>query len=242
MDLDDTLYLERDYVRSGFSAVAEWVAARFSVDGFAERAYQCFLSGRRGDIFNAVLEELACPVQGGEIAEMVRVYRQHEPVISLLTDAAAFLEFCQGKFVMALLSDGSLDSQSRKVRALGIERFFAEVVLTARWPGFGKPDPRAFQLVEKRLGGGGMQFCYVADNVKKDFQAPLHLGWSTVRIRRNHGIYATLEPTEDAAPHFEITDLTDLQVLLEKDTSLHSLWGNQPQPIRDVVRDHKTSV
>ncbi len=241
MDLDDTLYLERDYVRSGFSAVAEWVATRFGLDGFAERAYQCFLSGRRGDIFNAVLEELGCPAPGGEIEEMVRVYRQHEPAIALLKDAAEFLEFCHGKFVLALLSDGPYDSQSRKLHALRIEPFFAEVVLTDRWPGFGKPDLRAFQLIEERLGGSGMQFCYVADNVKKDFQAPLRLGWSTVRVRRKHGIYENLEPAQDAVPHCEIADLSDLQILLEAQTSQRSL-GNQPQPVRDVVRDDKTPV
>jgi putative hydrolase of the HAD superfamily len=208
------LFLERDYVRSGFSAVGTWAAARFGVEGFADRAYRYFLAGRRGDIFDAVLDELGCKAQGSEIQQMLNVYRQHEPVISLLEDAAEFLEFCQGEFVLALISDGPFDSQSRKLRALQIERFFAEVVLTDRWPGAGKPDPLAFRLIEERLGGDGMQFCYVADNVKKDFQAPRRLGWSTVRVRREHGLYASLEPAQDAKPHYEISNLSELKHLL----------------------------
>lgn len=41
-DIDDTLYLERDYVRSGFRAVGEWARDRFGCDDFAARCWSRF--------------------------------------------------------------------------------------------------------------------------------------------------------------------------------------------------------
>ncbi|MGQ9635778.1 MAG: HAD family hydrolase, partial [Bryobacteraceae bacterium] len=57
-DLDDTLYLERDYVRSGFEAVGEWAKERLGIGDFTQRAWRWFQQGRRGDIFNQVLVEI----------------------------------------------------------------------------------------------------------------------------------------------------------------------------------------
>ena len=47
LDVDDTLYLERDYVRSGFEAVAEWCRDEWGVADVGERAWALFLGGRR---------------------------------------------------------------------------------------------------------------------------------------------------------------------------------------------------
>ena len=44
-DVDDTLYLERDYVRSGFRAVAERVRRDHGLEGFFEGAWDAFSSG-----------------------------------------------------------------------------------------------------------------------------------------------------------------------------------------------------
>ena len=37
-DLDDTLYLERDFVRSGFAAVDRWVSDRFAISGLLRQS------------------------------------------------------------------------------------------------------------------------------------------------------------------------------------------------------------
>ena len=57
-DLDDTLYLERDFVRSGFAAVGAWLATERGVRGFEACAWRLFEAGRRGDIFDRVLPRL----------------------------------------------------------------------------------------------------------------------------------------------------------------------------------------
>ena len=44
-DIDDTLYLERDYAFSGFEAVGRWVAARLQIVDFALRCRHNFVAG-----------------------------------------------------------------------------------------------------------------------------------------------------------------------------------------------------
>jgi len=78
-DLDDTLYPECDYVRSGFAAVDRWLREHRGVTGFSEIANAHFRGGRRGNIFDLSLEELGLPrdpalvsrITGVEGADMV---------------------------------------------------------------------------------------------------------------------------------------------------------------------------
>ena len=59
LDVDDTLYLERDYVRSGFRAVGQWAAEASSVwTESPSSAWQLFLEAGGAapitDAFDAV--------------------------------------------------------------------------------------------------------------------------------------------------------------------------------------------
>ena len=44
-DLDDTLYLERDYVYSGFQELDKFLKAKFKLDGFFETCKKIFDNG-----------------------------------------------------------------------------------------------------------------------------------------------------------------------------------------------------
>jgi putative hydrolase of the HAD superfamily len=214
LDLDDTLFLERDYVKSGFAAVESWVNAHFPVADFSRRAWQHFEQGRRGNIFDIVLAECNCHPSAEDIAAMISVYRRHDPIISLLPDAINFLTFCKDRFQMALITDGPAEAQRRKLKSLGVEQYFAVRVLTGERPGWSKPNVNAFRHVEERLGGQETHFCYIADNPQKDFHAPRCLGWTAIRIRREQGIYSALEAQSQAEPDCEIGDLGQLQSAL----------------------------
>ncbi len=142
-DVDDTLYLERDYVRSGFDAVGVWAAAELEVDGLGAAAWERFLAGRRGDVFDAVLQDLGIDPSPATIDAMVECYRSHRPRISVLSDAAALIERLHGQIALAAVTDGPLDSQRTKVEVLGVARWSELVVLTGEFgPGFGKPHPQ----------------------------------------------------------------------------------------------------
>ncbi|WP_426170239.1 HAD family hydrolase [Sandarakinorhabdus sp. DWP1-3-1] len=186
-DLDDTLYLERDFVSSGFAAVAAWLRDRQGVEGFAARAEKVFAAGERRHVFNVVLRQLGLPAT--LVADMVDVYRDHVPTIALAADAARFL--ARDGRRRALVSDGYLRTQANKVAALGLEDAgFAPIVLTDRWGrACWKPHRRGFDHVAAHFGVTGAEMVYVADNPAKDFVAPRALGWHSVQIVRQAGIH-----------------------------------------------------
>ena len=207
-DVDDTLYLERDYVRSGFWAVDRWARVHLGVAGVFERAWERFESGHRRTIFDEVVAELS--LDPASIGTMVEVYRSHDPEISLLADSMAALETAASNGApIAVVTDGPAASQWGKVRALGLDRWASLTVVTADLgPGRGKPHPAAFELVQDRLGHCGPDCAYVADNPAKDFAAPAALGWRTVRVRR----VGSLHEHQPSGPLVgaELADLVDL--------------------------------
>jgi len=212
-DLDDTLYLERGYVKSGFNAAGRYLEDRCGLQGFASVAWREFEMGSRGDIFNRAFSMLGCEVEDSLIRDLVEVYRTHKPLISLEDDARDCLEGMVGAIALALISDGPMASQRAKVDALEIDRWIPITILTADLgPGMGKPHPRAFEMVEKQTGCSGRNCVYVADNPAKDFQGPRKLGWRTVRCRRPQGLHA--EVVDDGPMDWSVPNLSGLPKIL----------------------------
>ncbi len=208
-DVDDTLYLERDYVRSGFDSVGAWLQRDSGVVGFSDEAWRIFRAGGRGNVFDLALAALGVPASDFLVHQLVRVYRSHEPRIELLPDAQACLQALHDRTTMAVVTDGPAESQRAKVRALRLEEWMHTLVCTAELgEGRSKPNPLAFEIIEKRTGTTGAACVYVADNPGKDFGGPIRLGWKTVRIRREHGLHARLETPQGVDA--EISQLTDL--------------------------------
>lgn len=211
-DLDDTLYLERDYVRSGFRAVGRHVRERFGVDGFCEAAWNRFEAGARGNIFDLAFADLGVAVQQKAVAALVEVYREHYPAISLLPDARRALSQVSAEVPVALITDGFVSCQRNKLAALGIEPVFASIIVTDELgQQFRKPHPRAFEVTQQRIGPAN--FVYVGDNPAKDFHSPMLMGWTTVRIRRRYGLHVHAEPNANF-PHYEIETLNELAGVL----------------------------
>lgn len=207
LDMDDTLYLERDYVRSGFDAVA----ARLVKDGLdADVAsaflWERFVAGKRGDHFGELLVEHGSRLSDERptselVADLVTVYRGHEPVIELLPGMRELLvELRAAGHQLALISDGALASQQAKVKALGVDDLVAgPLVLTDVWGrDYWKPHPRGFEEVQRSLDIPPERLVYIGDNPRKDFGAPRALGWWCVRLRLpeqlHHAVDDTIEP------------------------------------------------
>ncbi|WP_164523316.1 HAD family hydrolase [Sphingomonas koreensis] len=210
-DLDDTLYRERDYVRSGIAAVDVWVQWRLGIHGFDATATTLWNAGRRTKLFDMALAELGVTADLATIAAMVAIYRDHLPRIRLAPDALAFLASDHG-FGLALITDGFGAAQRRKVAALGLTRYpFDPIVYTDDWgPTFWKPHRRAFDAVEAVHRGRSNRFVYVADNPAKDFLAPRALGWGTVQIDRPDAVHPRVAPGPSYCAATHIRSLRDL--------------------------------
>lgn len=204
LDVDDTVYLERDYVASGFAAVGAWAEDALGVVGVGERAWALFESGRRATTLTDALAELGVEVSADLRRSVIALYREHDPVIRMLEDARDLVRAAQSEQVaLAVLTDGPVTSQSRKVRALGLQEVAAPLVLTAEL-GKGKPDPAGFRLIERHYDLPGSSFVYLGDNPVKDFQGPQELGWQTLRVRRPGSLHHTVS-TPAGVP--EVVDL-----------------------------------
>jgi putative hydrolase of the HAD superfamily len=214
-DIDDTLYLERDYVRSGFRAVGAWAQQVLGVPDLADQAWKAFESGVRGKIFDAALAYCGCEITADTIERLVSCYRDHVPDIDLLEDARTCLDVLslETDIAIAVVTDGPLASQKAKARSLGLSNWSQHMFFTeALGVGFGKPNPGAFELVEECFGVSGDRCTYVGDNPVKDFVGPRRRGWATLRVRRPDGLHYAVESGDDV--DLEVADLQNPEVLL----------------------------
>ncbi len=219
-DLDDTLYDEVDYCRSGFASVARFLSSLPETQT-ARRIYDClwkqFTVGNRTRTFNAALEELGVTYDDNLIQELINVYRNHVPQITLPDDSKEVLRQLSGKYTLALLTDGFLPAQKLKVQALGIEKYFKCIIYTEElgrdcW----KPSPAGFEKMMRILNIKQQAIAYVADNEEKDFIAPNNLGFLTIQIIRPARIHTSPSRQGGAAAQLVIHKISELPALLEK--------------------------
>lgn len=204
-DLDDTLYLEREYVRSGFAHINRVAKSLYGIDALGDRAWELFESGIRRRTFDLLAEEYELP--RSSVSLMIDEYRHHRPTIALEPDAVQYLELLDRASV-AIITDGHARSQWEKIRALRLDQYVHHVVVTAdHGPTWTKPSERAFTLVASRFPSGS-KLTYYADNPAKDFQAPLTLGWDIVRVRRPLGLHHAVE--DASTSEFSVADFSDL--------------------------------
>lgn len=215
-DLDDTLFPEREFVRSGFRAVARHQALE-SAPHFYDTAWQLFETGRRSDIFNAALDSLSIPFTSDLIQELLEVYRGHRPDIDLFTDAKWALERFSSTHQLGAIIDGYETTQRRKVEALRLEQSLNPIIYSdaygrEAW----KPSPRPYQEFMKAARCQGPECCYVGDNPSKDFVSANQLGWTTIQVVRSGGEYENEPAPHQGEPQWQISSLYALEEVLHR--------------------------
>ncbi len=208
-DLDDTLYLERDFAFSGFAAVEAHLRALHGDSIVPGTCRNLFEQGVRGEIFNRALEHFKLPDDAVTVAALVEVYRGHAPQITLCPDTTRFLSADSRR--RAIITDGPAAMQRAKIAALGIDEHFDFIIPTGELPhGMGKPHPRAFERVMAWSGEEGASHVYIADNPAKDFIAPRALGWRTVQIDRDGRVHSPEPKSPDHGAETRIGSLDEL--------------------------------
>ena len=183
LDMDDTLYPERDYVYSGFAAVA---AALPEIPQVKERLIAAFEAGKPA--FDTALADLPAERR----AELIGLYRSHRPNIKLYPGVRELLTDLRARGLrLGIITDGRPEGQRQKIAALGIAELVDEIIVTDELGGlaFRKPDDISYRLMQRRLGVPFEQCIYVGDNAAKDFLAPRRLGMKTCHVRNGGGLY-----------------------------------------------------
>ncbi|APO78940.1 HAD superfamily hydrolase protein (plasmid) [Rhizobium etli 8C-3] len=214
-DLDDTLYLESDFAKSGFEAASAWLDREMGVANFAAHCQAIFATGRRSRVFDEALVAAGLAGERTLTVKLIEVYRQHHPRIQLAPDALEYLCNPARTARLALITDGHAATQMAKVKALGLEAIFDRIVYTDVWGSkFWKPHPRAFEAIQEWSGVPCTELVYIADNPAKDFIAPRRLGWRTIQIARLGRIHMEDASEPDHRADAVITSLVDLDACL----------------------------
>ncbi len=218
-DMDDTLYPESAYVRSGFRAVANWAADTYQwpADDSYTMLTTLFDQGVRGDTFNHWLAAYGHDTPD-VVAECVRVYRDHQPTLTPYEDIPALLRDLKPLYKIGLVSDGFLMAQQAKFAALALVDWFDVLVFSDQWGRDAwKPSTRPFEEVLRLLGVTGPQAVYIGDNPTKDFFGARQVGMKTLWYRHEGGVYADKQPPTDAHhPDGILMSYQDLQHTLEQ--------------------------
>lgn len=212
-DLDDTLYPEIAFVKSGFRAVARAVEKRYSLsNSFYDVLWSVFMEGERTKTFDTAFQRASLAFNSQMIEDMVRIYRSHMPDITLYPDAQEVLEYLRGRKKLGLLTDGYLVTQKNKVAALQIGHYFDLIVFTDEagrqaW----KPSIWGYKRMMEHFNLHGSECAYVGDNSLKDFAGAQSLAWVTCKIERSDGFYCRGVGGHEPPADYTVHSLTELK-------------------------------
>lgn len=184
-DLDDTLYSEKDYVRSGYAAVAQ---AFPQIACMAEKLWNAFEQKRPAIDVVLDAESVSTP-ENKEKA--LQVYRNQKPMIDPYPGVHALLQRLHTEKKLGLITDGRPEGQWAKIEALNLRPYFQKIIVTDELGGiaFRKPNETAFRMMQEALGVPYEKMVYIGDNTKKDFIAPQKLGMQTIYFYNPDGLY-----------------------------------------------------
>lgn len=208
-DLDDTLYPEETFVASGFRAVAGALHERWGVD--LDEAFSVMWASLRdrgrGNQFDDAVAHFGLG-RRQSVAELVRVYRHHDPGIALPRETVAALDRLAPR-PLYVVTDGHKVVQQSKIDALGLAPRLRHAYVTHRY-GIAnrKPSARVFELLIARERCRPSDVVYVADDPSKDFRGIRPLGLRTIRVLT--GRHARVEAPADTDAERTVAGIADV--------------------------------
>jgi putative hydrolase of the HAD superfamily len=206
-DLDDTLYLERRFARSGYRAVAAHVARRFGASEF--EVFGALMgelrAERRPQAFQRLCERL--DLDASVVNELRGVYRGHEPRLRLPQPSRNALSSSRATWRVGILTNGLPEVQRRKVAALGLPAL-VDAVIYAHEVGTGKPDPQVFLTACETLGTDPASTVMAGDDPWNDIDGARRAGLRAIRIRR--GLHARVDAGETGPADATVGSIGDV--------------------------------
>lgn len=199
-DLDDTLYEELSFVRSGFMAVAEYISAlnnTYDNNKIYHLLLETLNQKGRGKIFDMILQQLSLYSQK-RVKECIKIYRYHNPTIKLYDDAKLFLEKYKN-ITKYVVTDGNKFVQLNKARALHLDKYIKRVIPTRVYGiKYEKPSPYVFLKIAETERVNPREIVYFGDNPYKDFVGIKPYGFKTMRLLRGQYSNVFLDEKHEA--------------------------------------------
>lgn len=203
-DLDDTLYDEVEYVKSGFNAIARYLCRNDA----AEKLWYYF--EKKVPAIDAYLEEVG---QNADRDECLRVYREHKPNLVLNSETEELLRNLKKEGIkIGIITDGRSSSQRNKIEALGLDKLVDDIIITDELGGeqFRKPCDIPFRIMQRRWKLPYEQLMYIGDNMQKDFQAPKQLGMQWMLVKNERGLYKEEKRNKEECTAKVISNINEL--------------------------------
>lgn len=221
-DLDDTLYPEIDYVRSGFRAVGDVLKERFGIENGVSEMAELFDRGER-DVFGCLLQRhgITSPLDYKD--ELLAIYRSHKPVLCLSDETRETLcSLRTNGFKLGIITDGTPERQWAKIDALRLRSLVDEIVITDELGGlsFRKPNPISFSVLCERMKIAPGQIAYVGDNPEKDFAIKKYLPIYTVQLLSTNGLYRRKPYLFGIEPDILIESITSIKDIVKSNDRL----------------------
>lgn len=174
-DLDDTLYNEIEYLKSAYRYIANKLDDTNSAELYAY-IFSLYRDGKN------VFDYLSADYNTSKEV-LIDIYRNHIPNIKLFDHTLDFMKSIQknnGK--IAIITDGRKSTQLNKIKSLGIFELIDKIIISEEI-GSEKPAIQNYKAIEEHFKRSN--YCYIADNLKKDFITPNTLGWGTIGLIDN---------------------------------------------------------
>jgi putative hydrolase of the HAD superfamily len=192
VDLDDTLYPQASYLDLAWRAVADRGARRgLDHDTLLAALHAAAAQGSaRGGIIDRALVSIAAAPE--HVADLLAAFRAVVPDrLPPYAGVAHALRALRAVVPVALVTDGEVTGQQRKLAALGLGDMFDVVVFSdRRGREHRKPHPLPFQDALAGLGVAPRDAVMIGDRPDKDVVGAVGAGARAIRV--GTGEYAAL--------------------------------------------------
>ena len=207
-DLDEVLYDEISFVKSGLNAVSEHLSKQYSISRYKSKKFlETRLSEGRENILDDLLKEFGL-FSRKRVKECLSVYRLHKPRIKLYKEA----DICLRKFKQIpiyIVTDGNKIVQKNKILSLGLQNRVKFCFITSNYGlNNAKPSPYCFLKICKIENVKPLEIVYIGDDPNKDFVGIKPHGFRTIRLLK--GKHRNLKKPAKFEAEYTIKSLSEI--------------------------------
>ncbi len=214
-DLDDTLYDEITFVKSGFKEVSNFLEdiTKEKSNLIYSELINILKKQGRGKIFDDFLQKKNIFTKK-LLLQCIKKYRYNQADLKPYQSAVKFLEKNKDKSIY-LVTDGNKNVQAHKVKLLKLNKCFKKIFITHRY-GIDKAKPSlyCFEKIKKIEKCRWDDLVYIGDNPLKDFVSLKKVNAKTIRLLK--GNYSDTIVSEEYEAQSRIHSLDELSSEIKK--------------------------
>lgn len=171
LDLDNTLYDQDQFEIPAFRKISKIVSFEYNISEsvYFQNLVKLYKIGEKNKIFDKAFQMIKKLPQDWEnfiTSEILPIYRNNKPMLSLYDGAREFIEYLKSKgLILVLITNGNVNIQNYKIDALEIRECFNKIYISDEYnPPARKPDIRMFEDFLKDFSLKGCECVYIGDH------------------------------------------------------------------------------